>query len=561
MKKLELLAPAGSLGMLKAAVSSGADSVYIGMNKFNAREYATNFNEKYLKEAIKICKSNNVKVYLTMNTLVKNSEIKEFLEQLKYAYEQGIDSVIIQDPGFIKIIKESFPDLNIHISTQTGITNSAHANLFKNVYRINLARELNKENIESIRKNFSGELEIFIHGALCACISGSCLFSSLLGGRSGNRGKCAQPCRKLYNNLYLLSTKDLCLIEKIPDIIKIGINSVKIEGRMRTPYYVATTTSIYRKVIDSFYNGKFEITEEMKSKLKTSFLREFTQGKFSNEYIFNPNQILKSSKINKEMYEIKTKPINILRKSNIKELNIKNKISSGKQLIARVYNEKDALIAENYADIIVLDLFHKDFREIQEKIKKPVYAITPRIMFDSDIEIIKNKIKDLSIKGLVAGNPGILNLNFNLPIILDYNSNCFNDLQLDYYQKIGAKPIISQELSIRDIENFKNKDFIVFAHGKLRLMTLAHNLPEMKIKDERGFRFYIKKIPNGVEILNEKELGLFTQIKNIKQIYIDTENNLEQVLKIYRNIIDNKPVKISGLKKNYVLGWGKQGVL
>ncbi|MBU0929756.1 MAG: U32 family peptidase [Nanoarchaeota archaeon] len=560
MKKLELLAPAGSLGTLKAAVSSGADSIYLGMNKFNAREYATNFNESYLKEAVNICKSNNVKLYLTMNTLIKNSEIKEFLEQLKYAYEQGIDSVIIQDPGFIEIIKESFPDLHIHMSTQAGIMNSAHAALF-NVNRINLARELNEDNIESIRKNFDKEIEIFIHGALCACISGSCLFSSLLGGRSGNRGKCAQPCRKLYNNLYLLSTKDLCLIEKIPEIIKLGIDSVKVEGRMRNPYYVATITSIYRKAIDSYYNNKFEVTKDMKNKLESSFIRDFTKGKFSDEYIFNPNQILKNLKVKEEMYEVNTKPIDIERKSNLKEIEIKTKISSEKQLIARIYNEKDALIAENYADIIVLDLFHKNFKEIQKKLKKPVYAITPRIIFDSDLDIIKNKIQELSPKGLVAGNAGILNMNFNIPIILDYNSNCFNDLQLDFYQKLGAKPIISQELSIRDLENFKNKDFILFAHGKLRLMTLAHNLSEMKLKDEKGFNFYIKKIYNGAEVLNEKELGLFTLIKNIKQVYIDTENNLESILKIYRNIIDDKPVKISGLKKKYVLGWAKQGVL
>lgn len=565
MKKLELLAPAGSLGTLKAAVSSGADSVYLGMNKFNAREYATNFNETYLKEAINICKSNNVKMYLTMNTLIKNYEIKEFIEQLKYAYEQGVDSVIIQDPSFIEIIRESFPSLRIHMSTQAGIMNSSHANLFSGVDRINIARELDKKNIELIRKKFNKEIEIFVHGALCACVSGSCLFSSLLGGRSGNRGKCAQPCRKLYNNLYLLSTKDLCLIEKIPEIITLGIDSVKIEGRMRTPYYVATTTSIYRKAIDSFYENKFKVTEDMKFKLKSSFIREFTYGKFVNEYIFNPKQILSESKIKESMYEVKTKNINIeKRKTNIKEIKIKEKFSSGKQLIVRVYNKKDALIADKYADIIVIDLF-QDYKDIKNNINKPLYALTPRIMFDSDIEKITSRIKEISPDGLIAGNPGILNLKLNLPIILE-NSNCFNDLQVNYYQQLGAKPIISQELSLNEIENFKNKDFIVFVHGKIRLMTLAHELPELKIKDERGFNFYIKKIFNGIEIINEKELGLFNQIKymvkeGINQLYVDTETNLEEILKIYRDILDGKVPKISKIKKRYVLGWSRQGVI
>ncbi|MFA5176040.1 MAG: U32 family peptidase [Candidatus Nanoarchaeia archaeon] len=564
MRKIELLAPAGSLGTLKAAVSSGADSIYLGMNKFNAREYATNFNKDYLKEAVKICKSNNVKLYLTMNTLVKNSELKEFFEQLKYAYEQGIDSVIIQDPSFIEIIKESFPDLHIHLSTQAGVMNSAHANLFSNINRINLARELTKENIKLIRKNYNKELEIFIHGALCACISGSCYFSSLLGGRSGNRGKCAQPCRKLYNNLYLFSTKDLCLIDKLPEIINLGIDSLKIEGRMRNPYYVATVTSIYRKAIDSFYDKKFNITEKMRSDLKNSFFREFTQGKFENEFVFNPNQVLKDINIQEKEYKVNLKSINIKRKSNLKEIKIKEKNSSGKQLIVRVYNEKDALIAEKYADIIVLDLFNKDFENI--KIKKPLYALTPRIMFDSDLDNIVKRIKEISPDGLVAGNLGILNLNLNLPIILDNNSNCFNDLQLNYYNKLGAKPIISQELKLRELEYFKNKDFIVFVHGKIRLMTLAHDLKEQIVKDEKGFNFNIKKIYNGVEVLNEKELGLFNQISyilkaGINQLYIDTEENLGEVLQIYRNILDNKPIKIARLKKRYVMGWSKQGTL
>ena len=197
--KTELLCPAGALGNLKAAVASGADAVYFGMPKFSARAYATNFNKEYLKKAVQICKSNNVKAYLTMNTLVKNSEIKEFFEQLNFAYLSGIDAVIIQEPYFTKIIKKAYSGLKVHMSTQTGILNSAHANLFNNSDRINLARELSKNQIKEIRKNFEKEIEIFVHGALCVCISGSCLFSSFIAGKSGNRGMCTQPCRKVYD--------------------------------------------------------------------------------------------------------------------------------------------------------------------------------------------------------------------------------------------------------------------------------------------------------------------------------------------------------------------------
>ncbi len=569
-KKIELLSPVGSLPNLKAAIAGGADAVYLGMSKFNAREYARNFNQDYLKEAVNLCKSNNVKLYLTMNTLVKNSELQEFIDYIKYAYEQGIDAVIIQDPGFISIIKNNFPKLDIHMSTQAGIMNSNHANLFSGVESINLARELNKKNIEFIRKKYKKNIEIFVHGALCACISGSCLFSSLLGGRSGNRGKCAQPCRKLYNGAFLLSTKELCLIDHLPEIIKLGINSIKIEGRMRTPFYTYTTASIYRKAIDSFYNGNFKITFKMKQELSDAFSREFTEGKFTDKFIFNMKQASGTSNVRERIYEVESKPI-ILEKrtcsSNL--LEVKSRSSSGKKLIVRVYNEKDALVADKYADIICLDMFHKDFEKIKKQLSKPLYALTPRIMFDSDLEKIKSKIKKLNPDGLLAGNLGIVNMNLGIPIILDYNSNCFNDLQLAYYESLGTKPIISPELSLKEFESFKNKDFIVFSHGKIRVMTLAHDLIEKKITDERGFNFYVKKIFNGVEILNEKELGMFNKLRTliksgINQLYIDTESNkncsIKEILDLYRQILEGKTPNASKLQKHYNLGWAELGV-
>jgi len=587
MKKIELLAPAGSLPNLKAAVSSGADSVYLGMTKFNAREFALNFNEEYFKEAIKICKSNNVKVYLTANTLIKNSEIEEFLNMIKYAYEQGIDSVIIQDPSMIEIIRKSFPLLRIHMSTQAGVMNSLHANLF-DADRINLARELRKNNIESIRKNCKKEIEMFVHGALCACVSGSCLFSSLLGARSGNRGKCAQPCRKKYNGSFIISPKELCLMEKLPELIKMKIDSLKIEGRMRTPYYTATVTSVYRKAIDSFYTrnenvsgcpknksacffgeNKFKVTPDMKKLLESAFSREFTEGKFSGKDIFNPKQASGTSDIERKTYEVPVKEINLeKRKANIILPELISSQPEKKQMIVRVYSENDALIAAKYADIICVDMAHPRFKDIRAQTSKPVYAVTPRIMFDSDIPIIKSKILDLKPAGLVAGNLGILKMNLNLPIILDYNSNCFNDLQVQYYSKLGAKPIISPELSLSELSKFKNKDFIVFVHGKIRLMTLAHKLPGGTMRDEKGFSFYTSAIQNGIEIINEKELGLFNRIRGllksgISQFYIDTENSkkLESTLRIYSDILEGKQVDTSYIKRYYVLGWSQTGAL
>ncbi len=579
MNKIELLAPAGSLITLKAAVLAGADAVYLGMEKFNAREFALNFSKEYLKQAIQICKSNNVKIYLTANTLVKNSEINEFLEMTKYAYECGIDSVIIQDPSFIEIIRKSFPELKIHMSTQTGIMNSYQANLF-DADRIVLARELNKSNLESIRANCKKEIEVFVHGALCACVSGSCLFSSFIGGRSGNRGKCAQPCRKQYDGSFLISPKELCLLEKIPELIKLNINSLKIEGRMRTPYYVYTTTSVYRKAIDMFYENKFQVTQEMKSLLESAFSRDFTQGKFSNQNIFNSKKASGTSNPIIKNYEPLVKPIEIEKRTAIINLpNIAKTESSKKQLIVRVYNKKDAITADKYADIVCIDLFNPEFSSIKQSISKPLYAVTPRIMFDSYVPVVENKIKQISPSGLVIGNSGLLKLKLNIPIILDYNSNCFNDLQVQYYFSLKAKPIISPELSLTELAQFKNKNFIMLVHGRIRLMTLAHEFPykqkenkdnqnkKIRITDEKGFDFFINKIENGFEIINEKELGLFNKLKSIlqsgiNQFYIDTDNsyNLETILKAYRDILDGKQIDTTSLQKPYVLGWAKRGV-
>lgn len=567
MNKIELLAPAGSLACLKAAIAKGADSVYLGINRFNAREFATNFNKDYIKQAIQLCKSNNIKLYLTMNTLVKNSEINEFFDDLKYCYEQGIDAVIIQDPSFINIIKNNFPNMNIHLSTQAGIMNSLHANLF-NVDRIILAREISKSNLELIRKKTDKELEIFVHGALCVSISGSCLFSSLLGGRSGNRGKCAQPCRKKYNNCYSLSTKELSLLNKIPELIKIGINCLKIEGRMRTPYYVATVTSIYKKAIDSYYKGNFNISKQDILKLETAFSREFTQGCYSNESVFNKKNSQGQSKIEKEEYNVSIKDINVKRTGvKLTIPNINNKESKEKRLLVRVYDKQDAISAANSgADIIYYDIFARDFEEVKKSITIPVYGVTPRIMFDKDISIIEKRIKEIKPCGLFAGNLGILNLKLNIPIHLDYNCNCFNDYNLSYLEKLNAFPIISPELSINELKEFKNKNFAVLVHGKIRVMTLAHKLAEGTITDEKGFRFKIHPIYNGSEILNEKEIGLFNKAKNIlssgiNNFFIDTEDSKLEIVKIYRQILDGKTIDVSKIKNNYILAWTEKGVI
>lgn len=263
-KDFELLAPAGSFEILKAVIEAGADAVYVGGSRFGARAYANNFSEEELLEAIDYVHLRGKKLYLTVNTLFKNQEIKqELYDYLLPYYERGLDAVIVQDFGAISYIRERFPDLPVHTSTQMTVTGVEGAQLLKDAgaERVVLARELSIPEMKEIHEKTAVELEAFIHGALCYSYSGQCLFSSVLGGRSGNRGRCAQPCRLAYSvcdskkkeykkESYVLSLKDLCGIEYLQKLRKAGVYSLKIEGRMKQASYAAGVVSFYRKYID-----------------------------------------------------------------------------------------------------------------------------------------------------------------------------------------------------------------------------------------------------------------------------------------------------------------------
>ena len=305
MKKIELLSPVGDFECLKAAVQNGADSVYFGAANFNARASATNFDLTNLKEAISYAKLRGVNTHLTLNTLIKNTEFEDAVLLAKKAYEFGIDAIIVQDLGLARFLIKNFPDLPIHASTQMTIHNlegalEAQKLGFK---RVVLSRELSLEEIQYICANTNIEIETFIHGALCISYSGQCLFSSMIGARSGNRGKCAGPCRLPYELLgtcetkgtdeakrnvpiaskgYLLSTKDLCGLEFLPKLIDAGVMCFKIEGRMKTPEYVATVTRIYRKYIDLALSDKPYIIDKKDVK---DLMQVFNRGGFSTGHL------------------------------------------------------------------------------------------------------------------------------------------------------------------------------------------------------------------------------------------------------------------------------------
>ncbi|MCR5654897.1 MAG: U32 family peptidase [Lachnospiraceae bacterium] len=286
-KNVELLAPAGDYACFLAAVNAGADAVYLGGTLFGARAYASNFSNEELLEAISYAHVFGVKVYLTVNTLVKERERKDLLPFLIPFYEAGLDGVIVQDFGVLKMCREHFPDMECHASTQMCIASAYGARLLKayGVSRVVPARELSLEELKDI-KNEGVEVEAFVHGAMCYAYSGQCLFSSFLGGRSGNRGRCAGSCRLPYSfgdrkEEYPLSLKDMCTVTILDKLIDAGIDSFKIEGRMKNPYYVAGVTALYRKYIDLYERdpNHFRVTDEDLALLHKLYIRsELSEG-------------------------------------------------------------------------------------------------------------------------------------------------------------------------------------------------------------------------------------------------------------------------------------------
>ena len=311
MKKVELLAPAGNMDSLKAAVMAGCDAVYLGGVLFGARAFAGNFTNEEIVDAINYAHLYGVKVYVTINTIIYDSEVERFLDYVRFLHKNNVDAVIIQDIGMFDLLRKKFPNLELHASTQMNIHNYDGALLAKKLgfKRVVMARETPIDVIKKIKEEIDIEIEVFIHGALCVSYSGECLLSALVGKRSGNRGTCAQISRKKYDfydddknklntNNYLLSTKDLCTLKYIDKLIEIGVDSLKIEGRMKRSPYVYLVTKTYRKVIDNYYNtGKLKIDENDIIELKKMFNRNFTKGFMLNEdnnnftYDKRPNNI------------------------------------------------------------------------------------------------------------------------------------------------------------------------------------------------------------------------------------------------------------------------------
>ncbi len=299
---VEVLAPAGSYDIMKAVINAGADAVYLGGDMFGARAYAGNLNKEEMIRALDYAHLRDKKIYLTVNTLLKENECThELVDYIAPFYEAGLDACIVQDMGVFKILHSAFPDMHMHASTQMTITGEKGASILKEMgaMRIVTARELTLDEIRQIHEKCDIEIESFVHGALCYCYSGQCLLSSMNGTRSGNRGRCAQACRLDYSvvnndkvindskSSYPLSPKDMCALDILPDIIDAGVYSMKIEGRMKNVTYAAGVTSIYRKYTDMYLeNGRkeYHVSQEDKNMLLDIFNRgSFTSGYYNSE--------------------------------------------------------------------------------------------------------------------------------------------------------------------------------------------------------------------------------------------------------------------------------------
>lgn len=407
----ELLSPAGSMESLKAGIQNGADAIYLGGSSFGARASATNFDNDELIEAVKYAKLRNVNIFVTVNTSIKETEVEELISYTDFLYKIGVDAIILSDIGVAEVLRKRYPNMELHASTQISAHSLNDVLELKKVgfNRVVLARELSIEEIKEICDNVDIDIEVFIHGAICISYSGQCLMSSMLGDRSGNRGRCAQPCRQSYklinkttgkiidvNGNYLLSPKDLCSIENIEKILDTGVKSLKIEGRMKRPEYVAVVTSRYRKTIDNYINNK--ITDDkkaLKEDLEAIFNRKFTSGYLMSK---NGSDIINLDKPNNVGVKV-GEVLSFNSKKNKLKIKLSGKLSKGDGInlgggsIGRIIKNGEIFDFGVAGEIIEID-FVKNIKS-----KTPVYKTSDKLLVDnankSFIEGIENKKMNL----------------------------------------------------------------------------------------------------------------------------------------------------------------------
>ena len=460
MNRVELLSPAGNFDCLKAAINNGANAVYLGGKNFSARAFANNFDKNELIEAVNYAHLRNVKVYVTLNTLLTEKEFNNAIKDVEFYYSNNVDALLIQDLGLYYYIKSNYPDFEIHCSTQMHVHNLDGVKTAKSLgfKRVVLARESNLEFIKEACKE-DIEIETFIHGAICVSYSGQCLMSSVTKNRSANKGMCAQCCRLKYDLIqndkviktdtdYLLSPKDMCLIDDIPSLIEAGVSSFKIEGRLKSPAYVGYVTSLYRKAIDSYYNhSEFKLTDDEFNNLKVLFNRNFT-----NDYLYNKNDLFG---------QITPNHLGICIGNAFKHDKKYTYIKLNDDL-----NQFDGIRINDYG--MIVNKLYKDGLLVNSASKEDIVYI------ESDDNSLGNVYKtlDYKLENNIINIPNI-KIPIDINITLKENQNAVVNIKLDDIDYTYTSDIVCQKA----INSPLDKDTIINSFSKLNnTVYVEHNI-------------------------------------------------------------------------------------
>ena len=569
MKK-ELLSPAGDMEGLLEAIHNGADAVYLAMKSFGARKFAKNFSKEEIIEAIKLCHLYGVRIYVTMNTLVKESEVEDFLEQVKFLHVNGVDAIIMQDFGMISLVRKMYPNLEIHASTQANNSSLDTIKMFyeMGVKRVVVSRELTLEEIKQI--NFPIEIETFIHGALCICYSGNCLMSSMIGTRSGNRGECAGSCRLKYalkdNDKtspyeYLLSTKELNTSTKFSSLLNSNITSFKIEGRMKSAEYVGFITKFYRNIID---NKNINLKEETE-KLKVLFNRKFTEGNlFKTDDLMNtksPNHI--GIEIGKVL-EVTNKYIKIkLTKELNQEDGIRFNESNSGMIVNFLYDKNMKLTNSVKAnDIAYID------NKVDLKRKDTIYKTIDKKLVDS---LKKYDLKKIPVKYKVIAKCGS-NLSIKIsdgeneiikegsPVEKSKTSPITKERIEIQLKKLGNTPFITNNINIEmdndifisigeinEIRRYLTNSLIdIRSNSKKDVIEEKVDFKNIEVKKESGMvatcykeSQLLKCLSMGFIRIYVKDINLYEKYKNHKEVYYYVERN---TFNISNNLVEKNLV-------------------
>lgn len=557
----ELLAPCGSPAALEAAVDGGADAVYFGGTVFNARMNAKNFGREELKRAVAYCHEKGVKAYITLNTQIYDREMKQALEHAAFLWEAGADALILADLGLATQIRRHLPSFELHASTQmTAHSFDAAERLYDLGFsRVVAARELSERNVRTMCTS-RAEIELFVHGAICVSCSGQCLMSAMLGGRSGNRGECAQPCRMSYNGGYPLSIKDLCLAEHLPSLLDAGVASLKIEGRMKSPSYVYGVTKIYRRLLDERRAATpQEMTELQRLFSRSGFTdgyytervdasmlgvrreRDISDSRTASEY--HGNGLTVSEIGGREAVTLPAKP------------EFPPKRSAEKAIVTASFRHAGQIPDSHDLTHVYLPL--SDYRSAADGV------ILPPVIFDDERDEVRRKLERAAKQGakhLMLSNVGQLSLakEFSLIPHGGHRLNVFNTFSADFLSREAELEslLLSPELilpQIRDIVLPKTTRKGAIVYGRLPLMHLQKPVGKTSLRDTKGVTFPIVSEEGRDLILNSVPIYMADQPDRLdgagieeRHLLFTTENRGEvmRVLYAYRHrVIPKEPIR------------------